>query len=130
LTLEAEFQALDIIKRRVLGVRELAERMQMRTQTVVSMVGRMTSMGLVEVRAERTDRRGRPRKRVSITILGMDYLNTFNELKLKPLRSSRNDLMRARKDAEYVNRLVARGRDPYQAFLELNSLVRNRRDPE
>lgn len=130
MTLEAEFQALDIIKRRVLGVRELAERMQMRTQTVVSMVGRMTSMGLVEVRAERTDRRGRPRKRVSITILGMDYLNTFNELKLKPLRSSRNDLMRARKDAEYVNRLVARGRDPYQAFLELNSLVRNRRDPE
>jgi len=130
LSLEDESQLLSIVKGRAVGVRGLAEAMRMRTQTMVSLIKKMVAMGLVEVSPERVDKRGRPRQVVSITMLGDDYLKTFNELKVKPLRSNRNDLMKARRDAEYVNRLVARGRDPCQAFLELNRIVRGSRDPK
>lgn len=40
-----------------------------------------------------------------------------------PILSSKEDMEKAKRDAEYVNRLVARGKDPYEAFLELQSLI-------
>ena len=77
---------------------------------------------------ERGDGRVRPARRISSTVLGEDYLEAFHRLRRTPLRSSRNDLIRAKTDAEYVNRLIARGRDPYLAFIELNRIVRDRGD--
>ncbi len=129
MSLEAESKLLSIVSERPLGVRELAKAMRKRTQTVVSLIKNMETSGLVDVRPEKGERRGRPRKVVSITVLGEDYLETFEELRVKPLRSSRNDLVRAKREAEYVNRLIARGVDPRRAFLELNSIVRGSRDP-
>lgn len=37
--------------------------------------------------------------------------------------SSKEDMDKAKRDAEYVNRLIARGKDPYEAFLELQKFV-------
>jgi len=128
MSLEVEAQVLFIVKKDPVGVRELSKIMRRRTQAVVSTIKRMSASGLVDVRPEETRRRGRPRQVISVTLLGDDYLEAFNRLRLKPLRSNRNDLAKAKRDAEYVNRLVIRGREPYDAFLELNSLVRARGD--
>lgn len=128
MSLEVEVQVLSIVKKYPVGVRELSKIMRRRTQTVVSTIKMMNAAGLVDVRPEETRRRGRPRQIVKATMLGDDYLEAYNRLRIKPLRSNRNDLVKAKRDAEYVNRLVARGIEPYDAFLELNSLVRVRGD--
>lgn len=128
MSLEVEAQVLSIVKKYPVGVRELSKIMRRRTQTVVSTIKMMNAAGLVDVRPEETRRRGRPRKIVKATMLGDDYLEAYNRLRIMPLRSNRNDLVKAKRDAEYVNRLVARGIEPYDAFLELNSLVRVRGD--
>ena len=128
MSLEVEVQVLSIVKKYPVGVRELSKIMRRRTQTVVSTIKMMNAAGLVDVRPEETRRRGRPRQIVKITMLGDDYLEAYNRLRIKPLRSNRNDLEKAKRDAEYVNRLVARGKVPYDAFLELNNLVRVRGD--
>ena len=129
LSVEVEAQLLRAVKERSLGVTELSRAMRRRTQVVVSLIKRMEAGGLVDVTLERGAGRGRPARIVSASILGEGYLEAFHRLRRMPLRSSRNDLLRARADAEYVNRLIARGRDPYRAFLELNGIVGDRRDP-
>ena len=111
-----------------MGVRELSRVMRKRIQVVVSMIKRMETEGLVEVTLERGDGRGRPARLISSTVLGEDYLEAFHRLKRMPLMSSRNDLLTAKADAETVNRLIARGRDPYRAFMELNRIVGDRGD--
>jgi len=128
MSLEVEAQILSIVKKHPAGVRELSRIMRRRTQTVVSTIKRMNAAGLVDLKPEKKHSKGRPRLIISATALGDDYLETYHRLLGKPLRSSRNDLLKAKKDAEYVNRLVARGKEPYDAFLELNNLVRARGD--
>jgi len=117
-------QILYTVKKHPSGVRELSKIIRKRTQTVVSTIKRMNAAGLVDVEPEETSRRGRPRQVITATTLGEDYLETYNKLMIKPLRGNRNDLMKAKRDAEYVNRLMERGKKPYAAFLELNNLVR------
>jgi len=129
LSVEAEAQLLSAVEDRPLGVRELSRALRRRTQVVVSLIKRMEAGGLVEVTLERGDGRGRPARLVSASVLGEGYLEAFQRLRRMPLMSSRNDLLRARADAEYVNRLIARGRDPFQAFLELNGIVVDSGDP-
>jgi DNA-binding MarR family transcriptional regulator len=124
MSIEVEAQVLSIVRKHPAGVRELSSIIRRRTQAVISTIKRMNAAGLVDVKPEEARRRGRPRLIVRTTTLGDDYLDAYNRLRTKPLRSSMNDLARAKRDAEYVNRLVARGRVPYDAFLELNSLVR------
>jgi len=126
MSLEIEMQILSTVKKYPEGIRELSKIISRRTQTVVSTIKKMNAAGLVNVEPEETIRRGRPRQIVKATTLGEDYLETYNRLMIKPMRGNRNDLLKAKKDAEYVNRLVERGKDPYEAFLELNNLVRAR----
>lgn len=130
MSLEVEAQVLTIIKKNPVGVRELSKQMKRRTQTVVNVIKKMNATGLVEVKPDKTDARGRPKLLVRSTALGDDFLETYIRLRNKPLRSNRNDLVKAKRDAEYVKRLVARGVDPFQSFMELNRLVRDSGDPE
>ena len=126
MSLEIEMHILSTVKKYPEGIRELSKIISRRTQTVVSTIKKMNAAGLVNVEPEETIRRGRPRQIVKATTLGEDYLETYNRLMIKPMRGNRNDLLKAKRDAEYVNRLVERGKDPYEAFLELNNLVRAR----
>lgn len=128
MSVEVEAQILSIVKKHPAGVRELSKIMRRRIQTVVSTIKRMNAAGLVDVKPEENHGRGRPKQLISVTMLGDDYLETYEKLKIKRLRSNKNDLAKAKRDAEYVNRLVKRGKKPYDAFLELNSLVRARGD--
>jgi len=125
MSVEVEAQILSIVKKHPAGVRELSKIMRRRTQTVVSTIKRMNAAGLVDLKPEKTHSKGRPRLIISATALGDDYLDTYRRLLGKPLRSSRNDLLKANRDAEYVDRLISRGKDPYEAFLELNVVVRD-----
>ena len=122
--LEDDVAIMQLAKKREFGVTELAEAMAVRTETVVMTIKRMVQEGLLEMCPEQTSKRGRPKQIVSVTMLGEDFLRAYEKLKLKPLRSNRNDLLRAKEDAQYTKRLVESGKDPYQAFEELNTIVR------
>ncbi|UCH57207.1 MAG: MarR family transcriptional regulator [Candidatus Bathyarchaeota archaeon] len=124
MSLEDQANLLAIIKKDPVWVREISRIMRRRTHAVVSLIKKMNAMGFVDVKPEKTHAKGRPRQIVRATMLGDDFLESFNRLKIKPLRSNKNDLVKAKRDAEYVNRLIARGKEPYDAFLELNRLVR------
>lgn len=124
MSIEIKAQLLDTIQNKSLGVRDLAKRFQKRPQAIISLIREMENEGLLETSSERTRKKGRPKRRLKPTELGEDYLETFRRLMRKTLRASRNDLMKAKRDAEYVNRLIARGKDPYRVFMELNDLVR------
>jgi DNA-binding MarR family transcriptional regulator len=128
MSVEVEAQILSIVRKHPVGVRELSKIMRRRIQTVVSTIKSMNAAGLVDVKPEESHGRGRPRQLISVTTLGDDYLETYERLKIKRLRSNKNDLAKAKRDAEYVNRLVKRGKKPHEAFLELNRLVRSRGD--
>ena len=112
------------------SISELAKKLHRRTATVVLLTKEMEEQGLLEVKTEKSDKKGRPRHIIKPTTLGEDYLVTYEELKLKPLRGRKADLRKAATDAEYAERLVSRGLSPIHLFLELNTLVRaNTRRP-
>jgi len=125
MSVEAKAQTLATVKRDPVGVRELSRIMKTRTQTIVSLIKEMNAEALIELKPEKTHMKGRPKLIITATPLGDDYLDTYHRLQGKPLRSSRNDLLKAKRDAEYADRLVSRGKDPYTAFTELNTVVRD-----
>jgi DNA-binding PadR family transcriptional regulator len=85
----------------------------------------MESEGLVEMRQVSSSGRGRPKKTVVCTGLGVDFLAAYRRLEAKPLRARRADLERAVRDAKYVERLVAAGHSAFGLFMELNMIVRS-----
>jgi len=124
MSVEIKARLLDTIQREPLGVRELARSLRKRPEAVISLIRGMEDEGLLEISSQRGGKRGRPKRMLKPTALGEEYLEAFRRLTRKTLRASRNDLMKARRDAEYVNRLIARGKNPYGVFMDLNNLVR------
>jgi len=104
-------------------VREIIRKLHFRPKTVISLIKDMEEHGLLEKKVEKRNMRGRPKYMIKPTILGKDYLETYEALNLKTLRSRKNDLKKAIKDAEYVKRLEARNLSQFRLFLELNSIV-------
>jgi DNA-binding PadR family transcriptional regulator len=89
------------------------------------MLNEMEDEGLIEAKTTAGPRRGRPRKLITCTMLGLEFLDAYRKAATKPLRARKADLERAVKDAEYTERLVARGLSPFELFMELNNLARN-----
>jgi len=102
---EIKAQLLDTIREESLGVREMARRFRKRPETIISLIREMENEGLLETSSQLIQKKGRPKRILKPTALGEEYA-------------------KAKRDAEYVNRLIARGKNPYQAFAELNDLVR------
>jgi len=107
------------------GIRDLARTLKWKTSTLISLSKRMKEERLVEFRRDKNNKRGRPKKNIVCTPLGLDFLETYKKLKMKPLRARKQDLEHAVKDALYTNRLVENGHSPLKMFMELNTIVRN-----
>lgn len=85
----------------------------------------MSEERLIEFQIVKQSSRGRPKKNIVCTSLGLDFLETYSKLRMKPLRARKQDLEHAAKDALYTSRLVANGHSPFKLFMELNTIVRN-----
>ena len=110
------------------GVRELLRTMPHRNETILETIRDMENHGLIRSTPSPTRKRGRPKNSLSITPLGVEYLTAYQRLEKTQLQASQKDYERAVRDAEYATRLVTRGIDPFQAFMELNTIVRTSRD--
>ena len=88
----------------------------------------MNEEKLIEFRqvcARAHSRRGRPKKNVTCTPLGFEFLDTYRKLRMKPIKARKEDLEHAVKDSLYTDRLVANGHSPFKIFMELNTIVNN-----
>ena len=126
--IEVKFGILNAVRMKPQGVRALVDSAPIRNRKALLLIRTMEAQGLVASEEIRTTRRGRPLKAVSITPLGQEFLKVYERLNIIPRRSTNDDLRRAKEKAAYVTRLVSRGKDPFRAFMELNSIVRDHGD--
>jgi DNA-binding PadR family transcriptional regulator len=128
MSLEQRARILKIATSSSCGVREIVHLLKLKTSTVISLLRKMTEEQLIEIRLAKVSKKGRPKKCVIATPLGCEFLDTYQKLKMKPLKARKEDLEHAAKDALYANRLVENGHSPFQVFMELNIIARNIKD--
>ncbi len=107
------------------GTRELVRALGWKTSKVISLLKKMHEERLIESKPLAHSRRGRPKKTITCTPLGLEFLTTHRNLRMKPLRARRQDLEHAIKDALYSKRLVELGHPPFRLFMELNTIADN-----
>lgn len=125
LKLDQRARVLKVVVSASCGVRDVIGRLGWKASRVVSLLAQMENEGLVEMRQEPSSGRGRPKKIVVSTGLGVEFLEAYRRLEVKPLRAQRVDLERAVRDALYAERLVAAGHSAFELFMELNMIVRS-----
>ncbi len=108
------------------GIKEIIQKVKgTRATHIISLVNEMNQEKLVELQQVPRAKPGRPKKHITLTSLGYEFLETYRKLKTKPLRSRKQDLERSKRDAYYAERLVAAGHSPFQLFMELNTIANN-----
>lgn len=124
MSLDDRARVLELVSVESCGVRDVIRRLGWKASRVVSLLATMEGEGLLELRSVATGR-GRPKKSIVPTSLGLEFLEAYRRLEAKPLRARRTDLERAKQDALYVERLVASGHSVFKLFMELNTIVRS-----
>jgi len=125
MSLDQRAQILETAVSTACGVRDLVQALEWKTSRVVSLLREMNKEKLIDLRQATNSTRGRPKKNIICTPLGVEFLETYRKLKMKPLRARKEDLEHAVRDASYASRLVANGHSPFQIFMELNTIVHN-----
>jgi transcription initiation factor IIE alpha subunit len=125
MSLDGRAQILEAAASATNGVRDLVRVLGWKTSKVVSLLREMNNERLIDLQQVTLSRRGRPKKSVVCTPLGLEFLEVCRRLKMQPLRARREDLEHAVRDAAYASRLVAAGHSPFEIFTELNTIARN-----
>lgn len=125
MSLDQRAQILEAVVSDPCSVREIIQKIRGKTSYVISLLRTMKQERLIELQQITYSRRGRPKKNITPTSLGFEFLETYRRLKMKPLRARKEDLEHAVKDALYTERLVANGHSPFKLFMELNTFVHN-----
>jgi len=107
------------------GIRDLSQKLKWKTSRIIALSREMNEERLIEFQTIKSPKKGRPKKAIVCTNLGLDFLETYNKLRTKPLRARKQDLEHAAKDALYTERLIVRGHSPFKLFMELNEIARN-----
>lgn len=125
MSFDSKAQILEVVLLNRCGVRDLLNRLSWKTSKVISLLKTMNEEELIEMELVKDLRRGRPKKIIKCTPLGLEFLETYRVLRMKPLRARRQDIDRAVKDALYSKRLVEAGHSAFKLFMELNTIVHN-----
>jgi DNA-binding PadR family transcriptional regulator len=113
------------------GIREVIRELRWAPSRIVALLRKMEDEGLIfwvennGTQPSMCARKGRPKKIMACTPLGIEFLETYEKLKIKLLRARKEDLEHATRDARYTERLVTAGHPPFQLFMELNNIVNN-----
>jgi DNA-binding PadR family transcriptional regulator len=125
MSLEQRAQILEITISSPCGVRDIIHLLKQKTSNVISLLRKMKDEQLIEIKSLEASKKGRPKKCITATSLGCEFLDDYKKLSSKPLRAKKQDLDHAAKDALYAMRLVENGHSPFQVFLELNMIASN-----
>ncbi len=125
MSLDEKAQILETVSSSSCGIRDVIKKLACRASRVISLLKEMEQEQLIEFQSATQSKRGRPRKNVVCTGLGLEFLEAHRRLRMKPVRARKEDLDHAVKDALYVQRLVANGHLPFKLFMELNDIACN-----
>jgi predicted transcriptional regulator len=125
MSLEQRARILQAVTLRVCGVRDLVQLLKIKSSNVISLLRRMEEEKLIEVQFAKSPKKGRPKKCITVSSLGYDFLDSYKKLNLKRLTARKADLDHAVKDAIYASRLAESGHSTFQVFMELNTIVSN-----
>jgi len=125
MSLEQRARILQAVTLRVCGVRDLVQLLKIKSSNVISLLRRMEEEKLIEVQFAKSPKKGRPKKCITASSLGYDFLDSYKKLNLKRLTARKADLDHAVKDAIYASRLAESGHSTFQVFMELNTIVSN-----
>jgi len=124
MSVEKRVEILRILRGDPLGVRELVGALSRRAGDIVQSVQELEAQGLI--RAKRSPKgRGRPKRLMAVSELGLDYIAAYERLELRPLRGRRDDLIRGAQEGLHAKRLYSRGFSSFRLMLELNDFVRD-----
>jgi DNA-binding MarR family transcriptional regulator len=125
MSLEQRARILELITSSTYGVRDLIQLLKIKTSNATLLLKKMEEEQLIATQPAKTKNKGRPKKHITTTSLGLEFLEAYKKLNTKILKSRKTDLDRAVKDAKYAKRLVETGHSPFQIFLELNTIASN-----
>ncbi len=97
---DTRVKILEIVNANLCGVREIVQGLNLRASSIIALLKTMEEEGLIVQRDRRTER-GRPKRLVTATPLGREFLENYRILAMKPLRTRKTDLEHAVKDALY-----------------------------
>ena len=124
MSLEQRARILQAVTSRPCGVRDIVKLLKIKSSNIVSLLRRMEEEKLIEVQFAKGPKKGRPKKCITASSLGSDFLDSYKKLKLKRLTARKTDLDRAVKDAIYASKL-AENHSTFQVFMELNTIASN-----
>ena len=125
MSLEQRARILQVVTSRSCGVRDIVKLLKIKSSNIVSLLRRMEEEKLIEVQFAKGPKKGRPKKCVTASALGYDFLDSYKKLNLKRLTARKADLDHAVKDAMYASKLAENGHSTFQVFMELNTIARN-----
>lgn len=125
MSLEQRARILKLTTASTCGVRDITQLLKMKTSNIISLLKKMEEEQLITTQSAKTRKKGRPKKCFTKTSLGHEFLETYKKLNINILKSRKQDLDHAAKDAMYAKRLVETGHSPFQIFLELNTIASN-----
>ena len=114
---------LKTINQNPCGVRELVGKLHWKTQRVVSLLKTMRDKGFIEFHENATPTRGRPKKIVVASTLGIELLETFEKCQRKAIQINHNDIRSAVYQANLAKKLEGYHVSSFQRFWELTSIA-------
>lgn len=124
MSVERRVEILRILRGGPMGIREIIGALSRRAGDVIHLIQEMERQGLVKAESSPKGR-GRPKRLMEASELGLDYVAAYERLELRPLRGRREDLVRGAEEGLHARRLSSRGLSPFGLMLELNDLVRD-----
>src|SRR5208337_3672619 len=119
---EQRARILQVVTSRPCGVRDIVKLLKIKSSNTVSLLTQMENEKLIEVQFAKGPKKGRPKKCITASSLGYDFLDSYKKLNLKRLTARKADLDRAVKDAVHASKLAERGHSTFQVFMELNTI--------
>ena len=107
MSLEQKAQVLEAAASASCGVRDAVQKLTCKTSSVISLLKEMEQERLIELTKAVYSRRGRPKKIITCTPLGFEFLESFQFLNRHSMRPQ-NDFasMRFRRIADFVDTLI------------------------
>jgi predicted transcriptional regulator len=124
MSLEQRAKILQAVTSRPCGVRDIVKSLKLKSSNVISLLRLMEEEKLIEVQFAKSPKKGRPKKCITASSLGNDFLDSYRKLNLKRITARKTDLDHAVKDARYASRL-AENHSTFQLFMELNTIASN-----
>jgi predicted transcriptional regulator len=122
---EGAVKILSLCSGATLSVSEIVSKAGGNHEKMIETMNELCSRGLVQLRTEKTESRGRPKHLVTTTPLGRQFVVEYERLLNLRLRIRDSDIKKALHQADLAQRLRDRGISTYSRFQEINELARN-----